>query len=41
MREVCEGIGAQLREFTGETDDVRLLVHYPPNVALSRLVNTP
>jgi putative transposase len=41
MREVCEGFGAQLREFTGDTDHVHLLVHYPPHVALSRLVNTP
>jgi putative transposase len=40
MREVCEGFGAQLREFTGDTDHVHLLVHYPPHVALSRLVNS-
>jgi putative transposase len=40
MHEVCEGFGAQLREFNGDTDHVHLLVHYPPNVALSRLVNT-
>jgi putative transposase len=40
MREVCEGFGAELREFNGETDHVHLLVQYPPNVALSRLVNS-
>jgi putative transposase len=40
MREVCEDFGAELREFNGETDHVHLLVHYPPNVALSRLVNS-
>jgi putative transposase len=34
MREVCEGFGADLREFNGDTDHVHLLVHYPPNVAL-------
>jgi putative transposase len=26
---VCEGFGAQLREFNGDTDHVHLLVHYP------------
>jgi putative transposase len=40
MREVCTGFGAELREFNGETDHVHLLVHYPPSVALSRLVNS-
>jgi putative transposase len=40
MREVCEDFGAELREFNGEADHVHLLVHYPPNVALSRLVNS-
>lgn len=40
MREVCVGFNAQLREFNGETDHVHLLVHYPPNIALSRLVNS-
>jgi putative transposase len=33
-------VGAELREFNGETDHVHLLVHYPPKVALSRLVNS-
>jgi putative transposase len=40
MREVCTGMGAQLREFNGEEDHVHLLVHYPPKVQLSRLVNS-
>jgi putative transposase len=40
MRDVCAGFGTELREFNGETDHVHLLVHYPPNVALSRLVNS-
>lgn len=39
MREVCTGVGAELREFNGETDHVHLLVHYPPSLALSVLVN--
>jgi putative transposase len=40
MAEVCTDFGAELREFNGETDHVHLLVHYPPKVALSRLVNS-
>lgn len=40
MAEVCSDFGAELREFNGETDHVHLLVHYPPKVALSRLVNS-
>ena len=40
MRDVCESFGAQLREFNGEGDHVHLLVHYPPKVALSKLVNS-
>lgn len=39
MGRVCEGMGAELREFNGEDDHVRLLVHYPPKVAVSTLVN--
>ncbi len=39
MRDVCESFGAELREFNGEGDHVHLLVHYPPKVALSKLVN--
>jgi putative transposase len=40
MRKVCEHFGAELKEFNGETDHVHLLVHYPPKVALSGLVNS-
>ena len=40
MRDVCADFGAELREFNGEHDHVHLLVHYPPTVALSRLVNS-
>ncbi|MFE4756075.1 IS200/IS605 family transposase [Streptomyces mirabilis] len=39
-RDVCESFGAQLQEFNGEGDHVRLLVHYPPKIALSKLVNS-
>ncbi len=37
---VCEDFGAKLSEFNGEADHVHLLVHYPPKVAVSRLVNS-
>ena len=40
MRDVCVDFGADLREFNGEEDHVHLLVHYPPAVAISRLVNS-
>ncbi|GAQ57961.1 IS200/IS605 family transposase [Streptomyces acidiscabies] len=40
MRDVCAGFEAELREFNGEADHVHLLVHYPPKVALSKLVNS-
>ncbi|WP_328501589.1 IS200/IS605 family transposase [Streptomyces sp. NBC_00457] len=40
MREVCVSFDAQLREFNGEQDHVHLLVHYPPKVALSKLINS-
>ncbi|MFF0372019.1 IS200/IS605 family transposase [Micromonospora sp. NPDC005087] len=40
MAAVCNDFGAQLREFNGEDDHVHLLVHYPPTVALSKLVNS-
>lgn len=35
MQEVCGNFGAEPREFNGEPNRV----HYPPTVALSRLVN--
>ncbi|MER5225560.1 IS200/IS605 family transposase [Streptomyces flaveus] len=40
MRKVCEDFGAELKEFNGERDHVHLLVHYPPKVAVSKLVNS-
>jgi putative transposase len=40
MRDVCESFGAQLHEFHGEGEHVHLLVHYPPKIALSKLVNS-
>lgn len=40
MRDVCLDFEAELREFNGEDDHVHLLVHYPPKVQLSKLVNS-
>lgn len=40
MADVCRDFGAELREFNGDTDHVHLLVHYPPTVTLSKLVNS-
>jgi putative transposase len=40
MRAVCADFGAELREFNGEAEHVHLLVHFPPTVAVSRLVNS-
>ncbi|MBT2511741.1 IS200/IS605 family transposase [Streptomyces sp. ISL-98] len=40
MRDVCGSFEAELKEFNGERDHVHLLVHYPPKVALSKLVNS-
>lgn len=40
MRKVCDDFGATLAEFNGEDDHVHLLVHYPPKIALSSLVNS-
>lgn len=40
MRKVCGDFEAELKEFNGERDHVHLLVHYPPNVQLSKLVNS-
>lgn len=36
---VCEKFEATLTEFEGEGDHVHLLVHYPPKISLSKLVN--
>jgi putative transposase len=40
MREVCGKFEAELREFHGEADHVHPLAHYPPKVALSKLINS-
>ncbi|WP_374195446.1 IS200/IS605 family transposase [Streptomyces sp. ISL-87] len=40
MRKVCEDFGAELKEFNGDRDHVHLLVHYPPKVSVSGLVNS-
>lgn len=40
MRTVCEKFEAELKEFNGEADHVHLLVHYPPKVSVSGLVNS-
>lgn len=37
---VCEDFEAELEEFNGETDHVHLLVRYPPQVSLSKLINS-
>jgi putative transposase len=39
MADIWPGLGGELREFNGQTDHVHLLVHYPPNLAVSMLVN--
>ncbi|MFF0371430.1 IS200/IS605 family transposase [Micromonospora sp. NPDC005087] len=39
MRQVCADLGAELREFNGEDDHVHLLVHHPPKLPISTLVN--
>jgi putative transposase len=40
MRAVCADFETELVEFNGERDHVHLLVHYPPKVAISRLVGS-
>ncbi|PZG85987.1 IS200/IS605 family transposase [Streptomyces sp. NTH33] len=40
MKKVYEDFEAELRQFNGEHDHVHLLVHYPPKVQLSKLVNS-
>jgi putative transposase len=40
MRNVCQDFEADLKEFNGECEHVHLLVHYPPKIAVSKLVNS-
>lgn len=37
---ICKDFDATCVEFDGEHDHVHLLVHYPPKVAISKLVNS-
>jgi putative transposase len=37
---VCGDFEAELIEIDGEADHVHLLVHYPPKVSVSALVNS-
>ena len=41
MRDLCADFETEPAEFNGESGHVRLLVNFPPNVAVSRLVNSP
>ena len=36
---ICERFEASLQEFDGEHDHTHLMIHYPPKVELSKLVN--
>lgn len=40
FRSVCQDFEADLIEVNGEKDHVHLLIHYPPKVSLSKLVNS-
>jgi len=40
FNDICKNFEVQLVQFEGERDHVHLLVHYPPKVALSKLVNS-
>ncbi|MET7729434.1 IS200/IS605 family transposase [Streptomyces mirabilis] len=39
-RKVCEDFEPELKQFNGESDQVHLLINYPPKVAVSKLVNS-
>ena len=38
--DICQKFEAKLVEFDGGKDHVHLLVHYPPKLAISKLVNS-
>jgi len=40
MQKVCDDFCVELAEFEGEDNHVHLLVNYPPQVQLSKLVNS-
>ena len=37
---LCENQNCDLKEFNGEQDHVHLLINYPPNVTISKIVNS-
>ena len=39
FHDICLQFEAKLIEFEGEVDHVHLLIHYPPKVSVSKLVN--
>lgn len=40
FNDICQNFEAELIEFEGEQDHVHLLIHYPPKLSLSKLVNS-
>lgn len=38
--DVCNDFESELTEMDGEKDHVHLLVHYPPKISISKLVNS-
>lgn len=40
FEKVCDDFECSIEEFNGEKDHVHLLIHYPPKVSISKLVNS-
>jgi len=40
MQKVCDDFGVELAAFEGENNHVHLLVNYPPQIQLSKLLNS-
>jgi putative transposase len=40
MQKVCDDFGVELAAFEGEDNHVHLLINYPPQIQLSKLVNS-
>ncbi len=40
FRKICQKFDSELVEFDWEHDHVHLLIHYPPKIAVSTLVNS-
>lgn len=38
--DICERFEVSLQEFDGEHDHVHLMIHYPPKLELSKLINS-